>query len=191
MSTLSSFTVSTTIHKVLLFSVDNKSSLSFGRTQAGIWCCFFGRSSKFEACNIFEDTWNKGTVFFFSRNSLPPLTHSIFENFVFFFFHFLEKKNTNCFFFFSQEKFAATHSSEERIIYRKKVKNPYVLQFFHILVVFFFPNIFSTFSVFFFPQEKFKVHSLTRFFGPEKNSSGKKKHNFHSLSRFLPKKCKN
>ena len=54
-------------------------------------------------------------IFFFTRNSLPPLTHSIFKIFVFF-FHFWWKKKYKVFFpqilvkcyvyfFFSQEKF--------------------------------------------------------------------------------------
>ena len=71
----------------------------------------------------------KGTVFFFPRNSLPPLTHSIFK--IFFFFSLLVKKKiqgvfaTNfsqmlCFFFFLRKSLKSTHSLKFRTVKKKK-----------------------------------------------------------------------
>ena len=54
-------------------------------------------------------------------------------------------------------------------------------------VFYFFPKNFEN-GLFFFFLEKFTLHSLTHFQRAEKkNSTGKKKHHFHSLTRFLPK----
>ena len=129
---------------------------------------------------------SKVPYFFFPRNSLPPLTHSIFENFVFFFFPLSGKKKIQTVFFFSQEKFAATHSSEERIIYRKKVKNTYVLQFFHILVVFFFPTFFQLFLFFFFPRKSLKsTHSLDFLGRKKKKTAAEKKKTQFSLTQSI------
>ena len=125
-------------------------------------------------------------IFFFTRNSLPPLTHSIFKNFVFYFFTFWKKKNTSCFFFFSGKVCKPLTRLRSGYL-QKKVQNTYFLWFFHILVVF-FPNIFC----FFFPRKSLQpTHSLHFRRPKKKNSRWKKKHLFHSLSRFLPKMCKN
>ena len=133
--------------------------------------------------------WAKVSYFFFPgivyRHSLTR-----FSKILFFFSTFCKKKKYKLLFFFSQEKFTSHSLAWGADIYKKRTKTRVFCNFFTFRL-FFFPNIFSTCYVFFF-QEKFNLHSLTRFFGPEKkNSSGKKKHNFHSLTRFLPKKCKN
>ena len=86
-------------------------------------------------------------------------------------------------FFFPRKRLGGTHSLDFRSGSEKKNKR-----------VFFFSGpkfpIFCCF--FFFPQEKFTLHSLTQNQRPEKkNSPGKKKkQHFYSLTRFSPKKYK-
>ena len=84
--------------------------------------------------------------------------------------------------FFPRKRLRGTHSLDFRSGSEKKNKR-----------VFFFPaRNFRFFAVFFFfPQEKFTLHSLTQNQRPEKkNSPGKKKQHFYSLTRFSPKKYK-
>ena len=128
---------------------------------------------------------SKGIVFFYFPGKVCRLlTHSILSNFVFFIFRPLGKKK-HLFFFFSSEKFVS-HSLAKKADDPKnrseKVKKRYLEVFF-----IFSRKILKTVCFFFF-LEKFTLHSLTHFQRAEKkNSTGKKKHHFHSLTRFLPK----
>ena len=141
-------------------------------------------------------TWpNQGLVhskvpyFFFPRKSLGG-THSLNLGNFCFFFPILEKKNK--LFFFSQEKFACHSLSWETVNLQKKVKTGkkwHFLSKFIFFRCFFFPQKFLPNSVFFFSQEKFTRHSLTRFSGPEKkNSPGKKKTPFSLTHSFFHQK---
>ena len=67
-------------------------------------------------------------IFFFPRKSLPSLTHSISDEFVFFFFRWAGKKKNSSFFpnfglvfFFSQKKFKV-HSLTQKLGSEKKKK---------------------------------------------------------------------
>ena len=122
-------------------------------------------------------------IFFFPRNSLPPLTHSIFKNFVFF---FSQKKIQPVFFFTGKVCKPLTRLRSGYI--QKKVQNTYFSWFFHILVVFFFTH----FVVFFFPRKSLKsTHSLHFRRPKKKNSKWKKKNTIftHSVD-FCPKCAK-
>ena len=115
-----------------------------------------------------DSTPAKGTVFFFPGNSLPPLTHSIFENFVFF---FPQKKYKM--FFFSRKSLKATHSPGAQISTKKGQKHVFFVIFSH-LGCFFFP----TFFCFFFPRKSLHpTHSLN-FGRPEKKTAVEKKTQF-------------
>ena len=120
-------------------------------------------------------------IFFFTGKSLTPLTHSFSEIFVFFFPVFVKKK-IPVYFFFPRKSLKATHSAEGQLPKR----NRYFCTF---AVFFFFPTKINKNVYFFFSQEKFITHSLTRSQGPEKKKTGaeKKKHIFDSLTRFFPK----
>ena len=131
-------------------------------------------------------------IFFFPgivyRHSLTR-----FSRILFFFSTFWKKKIQTVFFFFPGKVCSHSLVWEEDNLQKKGQKPLCFAIFSHYgCFFFFFPTFFQLFLFFFFSQEKFKVHSLTRFFGPEKKKQQrkKKKHNFHSLSRFLPKKCK-
>ena len=134
----------------------------------------------------------KGTVFFFSPEKFAP--HSLTRflgNCFFFVFHVLEKKTPV---FFSAEKFAGHSLAKKNDISKKRSKNVKkreFLHFFKFLRCFFFLPQIVFFSLVFFFLEKFTPHSLTRFQrAGKKKQAGKKKHHFHSLTRFLPKSGK-
>ena len=132
-------------------------------------------------------------IFFFPGIVYTPLTHSIWDNFVFFFLHFLEKKNTNCFLFFPRKSLQATHSKKNRYL-QKKVQKKVLYAVFRNFsnffefwrCIFFFSKKKPPKNVFFFSQEKFKIHSLTQILraGKKKYSTGKKNTTFsltHSI----------
>ena len=116
----------------------------------------------------------KGTVFFFPGNSLPPLTHSIFD------FFFPQKKYM---FFFSQEKFEGHSLTWGADIYKKRSKTRIFCNFFTFGLFFF--------QLFFFPRKSLHpTHSLN-FGRPEKKTAVKKQNTFftHSVD-FYPKVSK-
>ena len=133
----------------------------------------------------FFHTISKVSYFFFTRNSLPPLTHSIFKNFVFYFFTFWKKKYK--LFFFFRKSLQATHSPEERIPTKKGPKHVFFVIFSHFGCFFFHQHF-----LFFFSQEKFTTHSLTPLQEAEKKkTAGEKKNTIftHSVD-FCPKCAK-
>ena len=123
----------------------------------------------------------KGTVFYFFPGKVyTPLTHSIWENFVFLFFHFLERKKKNCFIFFPRKSLKATHSAERQL--------PLIKRYFCTFVAyFFFP---TKMCIFFFPGIVYYLltHSFSK--GGKKIQPRKKNTAIYSLTRFFPKNVK-
>lgn len=110
--------------------------------------------------------------YFFSRNGLPPLTHSIFS----FFFTLWKKK---CKFFFLRKSLQAIHSPEERTPTKKAQNHLFFAIFSH------FGSFIPQSFVFFF-QENLTTHSLTQFQGAGKKNSGvKKKHTQFALTQSI------
>ena len=140
----------------------------------------------------------KVPYFFFPGIVYTPLTHSIWENFVFF-FPLFGKKKYKLFFIFSQEKFASHSLEKNQISDKKRSKKRYFMLFFATFRifsnfggVFFFSKKKPQKNVFFFSQEKFKIHSLTQILraGKKNTALEKKIQHFHSLTRFLTKNGK-
>ena len=126
---------------------------------------------------------DKGIVFFFPGKDWGVLTHSLWAIFVFF-FRVLEKKNKLFFFFPGKVCMPLTQLRDGKL--QKKVKNGkkrHLLSNFIFFSLFFF---FPVKSCFFFSQEKFTRHSLTRF-----QRAGKKKQRRKKKTPFLLTHSKN
>ena len=112
------------------------------------------------------------SIFLFPGNSLHA-THSLdLGGFCYIFFPLFGKKKYKLFFIFSREKFAS-HSLKKNLISAKKGPKKGTLCWFFgtfriFEVYFFFPFFPKNFYVFFFSQEKFKIHSLTQIQEPGK-----------------------
>ena len=134
----------------------------------------------------------KSTVFFYFPGIVyTPLTHSIWENFVFF-FHFLEEKKIQTVFYFFPGKVCKPLTRKKSDICKKTSKKGTLCCFselFEFWRCIFFSQHFCVF--FFFPGKVYNplTHSNSR--GRKKKySTGKKKQHFHSLTRFLTKNGK-
>ena len=174
-------------------SKHNRSSTTFLKWSLALGLYIFA-SALSKVC--FNLLFTQRYRIFFPGKSLPPLTHSFWEIFVLFFFPFQEKKKKHLVFFFFPEKvckpLTQLWDGQPPKKGQNRLKIALFVDFQIFSLFFFFLPKWATFLFFFFSQKKFARHSLTRFQEAEKkNSAGKKKHNFHSLTRKTPKKCKN
>ena len=144
-------------------------------------------------------TSTKGTVFFFFPRKSLGGTHSLtLGTFRFFFFPCFGKKKKQAFFFFFPGKvckpLTQLRDGKPPKKGQKRTKTAPFVQFqIFSLLFFFFPKIWIKILFFFFSQEKFTRHSLTRFQRAEKkkNSAGKKKNTIFTHSLVFSRKVAN